>query len=196
MTQQSKLEKFQTAIFQEIDEKAAHIRAEAERVKKEKIQENRRTRQLSIAVDLQRKTQEIRQKYQRELAKYSLDAKRSLLQKRQELTDQVFAGVSAKLEAFHASEEYPSYLTGKIAAFAAENPLPDVVIYLCPADFPLADAVKKAYIPGCEVRQDPAIRLGGFILRDEANSLYFDETFEQRLADQKDYFTLHSELFL
>lgn len=196
MDQQTKLTTFQKAVFSEVEEKIRQIRFEAEEQKKTEIQRHKDAQLVKSTGDVQKKTQEIRKKYRRETAKYSLDAKRTVLVKRMELTERIFDNTAKKILAFRNSERYTPFLLEKITAFAKMNPLPDVEILVGSEDFRSAEQIRKAYGLPCEVREDKAIQLGGFIVRDDARSIYFDETLQQKLADQKSYFIENSELYL
>lgn len=196
MDQQTKLTTFQKAVFSEVEEKIRQIRFEAEEERKNTLAQHKDAQLIKSTNEVQRKTQEIRKKYKREAARYSLDAKRNVLVKRMELTDRIFENVSQKLAAFQKSDRYPSFLLEKVAAFAKENALPGIEIHVGPEDFRNAVKIKEAYALPCEVREDNAILLGGFIVRDDAKSIYFDETLGQKLADQKSYFIENSELYL
>ena len=55
-----------------------------------------------------------------------------------------------------------------------------------------ADSLQKAFGRPCELCADSSAALGGFIVFDRAQNLYYDETFAQKLADQKPYFIEHS----
>ena len=61
-------------------------------------------------------------------------------------------------------------------------------------DIKLADGIKAAYSLPCEVVLDRSVRLGGFIVRDDTDSVYFDESLGQKLNEQKVFFVEHNQL--
>lgn len=197
MEQEQKFRKFQAAVFAEVDAKVEQIRAQAQEQKEKELQQNEEEQIARASATVQKKMQEIKQESKREIAKTSLDAKRSILLKRSQLEEQIFESVRQRLAGFAASDAYEEYLLSQIAAFAKANPLPHVEILLRECDLPLAKKVQAAYSLPCEVKADNmAVGLGGFIVRDNKNGLYFDETFSQKLAEQKTYFIENSAFAL
>lgn len=196
MEQQEKLSKFETAVFSEIDDQVEELRHEAEEAIEQELRKNKEDQLQRSAEEIQKKSQEIRKAYKREVAKFGLEAKRRILQKRAELTDSVFSAVAARLEAFHSSAEYGPYLLGRIKAFSQEYGLADVKILVGEADFALASKIRKAYSLPCEVLCDRSVSLGGFIVRADGDSAFYDETLGQKLAEQKTFFIEKSDLYL
>ena len=196
MEQQVKLSKFEKAVFAEVEAKVGEIHRQAEADKESTLRQSETDLRLQAEEAVQKQTQDIRRKSKREVAKFGLDAKRSVLKKRGEITDSIFAAVSRKLEEFRAAPDYEAYLLSRVAAFAQANPLANVRLLLAPADLPLAPKVREAYGLPCEVLASASVRLGGFIVRDAADSVYFDESLGQKLEDQKSYFIEHSQLDL
>ena len=192
MDQQEKLLKFQKAVFAEIEQKTAMIRTDAEQNKTCALEQAKEALLAKAENELHEKTAEIRQKSRRETAKCSLELKRTLLKKRTELTEKIFAEVEDKLRAYRQTEEYRSALLKRVAAFSAAHPTTDPVLSVGEDDMALADSLQKAFGRPCELCADSAAALGGFIVFDRAQNLYYDETFAQKLADQKPYFIEHS----
>ena len=196
MEQQNKLAKFEKAVYAEVDAKVDLIRREAEAEKESELQRNKDEQLAKSAAYVQKKTAEIKRNRKREVAKYSLDAKRSILKKRGEITERVFDAVSRKLEEYLSTPQYSEYLLQKIGEFSKANALSGIQIEVGEPDFEHAGKIKAAYSLPCEVVLNRTIRQGGFIVRDENDSVYFDETLSQKLAEQKSYFIENSELFL
>lgn len=192
MDQQEKLLKFQKAVFAEIEQKTATIRTDAEQNKVRTLEQTKEALLAKAEDELHEKTAEIRQENRRETAKCSLEMKRALLKKRTELTEKIFAEVEDKLRDYCKTEEYRSELLKRIAAFGAAHPTTDPVLSVSEDDMALAESLKEAFGRPCELCADNAAALGGFIVFDRAQNLYYDETFAQKLADQKPYFIEHS----
>lgn len=196
MEQQEKLLKFQKAVFAEVDQKTAMIRKEAEQDKAQTLEQTKEALLAKAEDELHTKTAEIRQKNRRETAKCSLELKRALLKRRSELTEEIFAEVENRLRDYCKTEEYRSDLLKRVAAFSTAHPTTDPVLSVGENDMALADNLKKAFGRPCEICVDNAASLGGFIVFDRAQNLYYDETFAQKLADQKPYFIEHSSFTL
>lgn len=190
-----KLAKFQAAVFAEVDLKAAQMKQEAEQYKEQELEKNK-AKQLDRSYQIiQKKTQEIKKSCKRQVAKYSLDAKRSLLLKREEITKKIFESVAIRLAEFHKTEQYKDYLLKRIKK-VSENNYDMVEILLLKEDMKFAEEIQKTYEHSCTVVETNRIQLGGFILRDDRDGIYIDETLEQKLQDQKAYYIQNSGLVI
>ncbi len=192
MEQQEKLSKFKNAVFREVDAKTEQIRREADEKKEQAIRKFTEQLDRSASEEIHTKTEQIRQKFSQETAKCSLDAKRNLLAKRSELTQKLFDETAEKLAAFSKTAEYQELLLKKIASFSASVSADKPELLVGASDFQNKTAIEKAFGRDCTVVCDPAITLGGFVVRDAEKGLFYDETFAQKLADQKSYFIEHS----
>lgn len=196
MDQANKLEKFEKAVFAEIDIKTALVTREAEDFKNSELEKNKNKRLQTSYDEIQSGTAEIKKKFKREVAKFGLDSQRNILVKRNEITKKVFDAVKEKLLTFYNSSDYDEYLLKKLTGFSTANPLSDVEISVSEKDYKNADKLKSAYALPCSFIEDKAIKLGGFIVQDKKNHAYFDETHSNILDEQKDYFIQNSNLFL
>lgn len=194
MADENKLSKFQAAVFAEVDTKVAQIKQEAEVYKEQELEKNKDV-QLGKSYNLiQRRSQEIKKQCKRSVAKFSLDSKCELLTKRNELTSRIFDNVYNSLTKFVQSSDYNDYLLNTVKKFNPNVKSSDIEIMVSSKDIAIADQIEKACVVKCHVVESKQIKLGGFIARDIDNGIYFDETLEQKLADQKAYFIQHSKL--
>lgn len=192
MDQQNKLQKFQKAVFEEIETKIKLMREEAVVAEEAALSTNMDEQLMKAYNEIQTQVQEIRRSMKRQVAKYSLEEKRTILARRQELMQAVFDSVKARIGEYIKTEEYQTKLLQKLSAAAKGKELSNVKILVGEMDFQNAPVLKKAYGSSCEICQDKSLRLGGFILRDDANHIYFDETLETKLTEQKSYFIENS----
>lgn len=189
-----KLEKFKSAVFAEIDIKTTQIQQEAEEFKEQEI-EKRKNEQLEKSYFLiQNKSEEIKQQCKRDVAKHSLEAKRSLLIKRNEITQRVFDNVRNNILEYAKTPEYKQYLLKSIDVFSKNNSYESIDILVRNEDMKFSDEIKTAYAKNCNVKEFPSIKVGGFIARNEEIGVYFDETLEKKLEAQKGFFIEHSQL--
>ncbi len=192
MEQQEKFLKFKNAVFREVDAKTEQIRREADEKKEQIIHKFTEQLNQNASEEIHTKTEQIRQKFSQETAKCSLDAKRDLLAKRSELTQKLFDETAKKLSDFSKTAEYEKLLLKKIESFSASVSISHPELLVGTSDFKNQAAIKKAFGRDCTIICDDAITLGGFIVRDTEKGLFYDETFAQKLADQKSYFIEHS----
>lgn len=195
MDQENKLLKFQNAVFEEIDFKIAKMKEDSLMQSDKTYEDNLDARLAQAYNEIQAKIQEIKRNAKRGIAKFSLESKRELLKKREELTNSVFDSVLKRLDEYVKTDEYKKKLISKIASFSkpkttngADSISLDAVILIGEQDFAFADEIKKAFSAECEVLKDQSILHGGFIIKDDKKRLYFDETLEEKLYEQKPYF--------
>lgn len=186
-----KLAKFQDAVFAEINLKTAQIKQEAEEYKEQELKKSKE-KQLDESYHLiQDKSEEIKQEFKREVAKFSLDAKRDLLLKRNEITSKIFDNIRVKLSNFTTTDDYKTYLLDAIKEFSNKQ-ISDINIMVNTNDMAFEKEIRKTYALPCNVIENNDILLGGFVACDQQRNIYFDETLEQKLQDQKTYFIEHS----
>ncbi|MEG2429273.1 MAG: V-type ATP synthase subunit E family protein, partial [Oscillospiraceae bacterium] len=138
----------------------------------------------------------IKKQNQRKIAKSAIEAKHSLLIKRNDVTNSIFENIKTRLVDFVKTSNYDSYLLSTIEAFTKKNKIDNVQIILRKNDMKLQNEVKKAYGLNCEIIENDDIKIGGFIVQNKENRIYFDETLEQKLADEKDNFIQTSKFSL
>jgi len=189
-----KLEKFKLAVFAEIDIKTTQIQQEAQEYKEQKIEKSKQEQLEKSYFMIQNKSEEIKKQCKREVAKRSLDAKRSLLIKRNEITLRVFENVKNKLLEYTKTQDYKQYLIKTIAEFSKINSYESIDILIRSEDMKFSDDIKTAYAKNCNVKEFPSIKVGGFIARNDEIGVYFDETLEKKLEAQKGFFIEHSQL--
>lgn len=193
MEEAAKLQKFKTAVFAEIDLKIQQMQRSIDEYKENEIKQNDDKLLAKSYNTIQKGSNEIRKRFKREVAAYSLNSKRSILEKRLELTRLIFNNVAAKLTAFYASPEYDQYLQKALQLFADKHKISGCEIYVSKRDFDKADKIEKAYSLPCTVKTRSDIKLGGFILADAKNGYFYDETIEEKLNEQHKEFIKHSE---
>ena len=158
MDQQERLAKFKHAVFQEIDEGVEAIRREADAGRDGRLARTEEEQRRLASAETQRQIQELQKEFRRDTAKYSLEVKRSILERRNALLE-------------------------RVKAFGAEHPLPDAEILVEEGDLPLAEKIQKAYGLPCTVRSEAGLELGGFLVR--GGAALYDESVRQRLSERK-----------
>lgn len=194
MDEMKKLERFREVVFAEVDLQTAQLKAEVEELKKQEIElatDNELSKKFNY---IQKKASEIRQRYMHDVAKFSLDSKRRILEKRNEMVDEVFSSVKERLVSFTDSNEYETYLSNKLTEFNKAHSLTGKILYVSRKDFELASKIKENLKFDCEVSKSASISIGGFAVKSEKDSTYFDETLDQKLDEQKTYFIENSGL--
>lgn len=197
MDQENKLKKFENAVFQEIETKIAEMHNSALAYEEEELEINVNAQLAKSYLQIQAQVQEIRRNARREVAKFSLVSKRDILKKRISLMEQAFDNVKVRLREYMKTDEYKKNLLSEVSSLTkSQAGLTNVKLFVAEQDFSFATELKAACAVPCEVEKDAQIKCGGFILRDDNACLYFDETLETKLYDQKSYFIENSGLAL
>ena len=100
-----------------------------------------------------------------------------------------------KFHAFVESDEYVTYLEKK-AKQASEAQFEEAVMYVRDADLKLADQLVKAYGKQIEVKASDRIQLGGLIVEDKLSALVVNETLDEALKAQHEWFNKNSGLVI
>ena len=117
------------------------------------------------------------------------------MQKRNELTAEIFNACEAQVTAFADSKDYPEYLR-KQAAKLGGHPHTGACLYVREEDMRHEQLIREAFAQPCRVEKDSAIRCGGIRLECAEEGIVIDDTFDNALAEEKDWFFSNSGLFI
>lgn len=196
MNHETKLKRFEEAVFDEIESKTAQATADSKEEFERKLKEST-DRQLQISYnDIQSKAVNIKKQTKRELARIGLDNKRTLINKRNELVDSIFDSVETKVNDFLKTQEYQDYLLDEVESFSKKYKLSDIEIHIGNIDFDKELYIKKAYRLPCTIIVDKNITMGGFAIKDEVNCSYYDYTMNNKINEQRAVFVQNSPFAL
>lgn len=128
------------------------------------------------------------QNAQREHAGMVQAARAELLQLREEMVEDLFARVEARLEAFRGSAAYAGWLRARLEKHAGAGAH---TVYIGPGDEPQKEMIAQV-MPGCHVEITRGIRLGGAKVSD--GRVLYDETLDGALQEEKELFYQNSGL--
>lgn len=189
-----KVSKFHDAINHYATEQRNQIEREVAEYKAREL-ENAEKEVLNEAYRLiQAEMASMRNKIAREMALREQDARRALLTRRQEITTEIFAKATGKLNEFVASDKYEAFLTKAVKEAAPLFTTPDTVFAMKPGDEAHQAAVKAAFGGNCTFAEDKTIHLGGLRIISKSLGLTADQTLDALLEDQRDWFETHSGL--
>lgn len=129
------------------------------------------------------------------LSRVHEETNRKLMNKRKELSNEVFAEVKAKLEEFTQGKDYEAYLVKK-AKELSQLSFGHVVIYVASKDEKFLKTICDAYANDCEGRVDERICIGGFRMECSEEGVDVDETFDTGIEEQRGWFYTNSGLFI
>ena len=130
-----------------------------------------------------------------EVAKQKADCKRRLYLKRGELLQRLFDQAKAELVRFTASDAYPAFLLNKAKKIAATVDCNGAVLQLRQQDLSFAAELEQI-CTGCTVKACAQIQIGGLLLVSEQSRFRMDETLDQALYEQNEWFVKHSGLIV
>lgn len=129
------------------------------------------------------------------ISQSGMEMRKRLISQRDECSEKLFQAVRERLEAFVLSgESYEKYLKASFAkAVQDEWPLAkEAVVHVRPRDMKYQELFQTSAPIPCRVEADERIQIGGFILEDPVNGLLLDETLEEKLGRQKEWFYRNS----
>lgn len=130
------------------------------------------------------------------VSQHEAQCRRALLRRREELTNQLFEDVAARLREYAKTPEYADALAGTARRLAEQYPVHGSQVYFCPADRARLPELQQIFGAGCTVTPSEQIRLGGLILENKSAGLVVDETLDSRLSDQRRWFYANSGMTL
>ncbi len=186
---QEKLSKFKQAVFSDVDSKISVIQQEAEELKKASLAQTE-DEQLNDAYSyIQSNVAKIKAEFKLIVAKADLAAKQEVLLQRENYRRSMLDAVRQRLVEFTKTAEYKSYLLNKLEEVSKSYPLSHSIILFKEEDSWLEQEVKTKFAPeDCVFQSSPAIKIGGFSIRNEKSGYLIDETLESKLQEQIPYF--------
>lgn len=189
-----KVKKFENAIIKKSTDVAKALIDEAERKKtveidkiKPDIEEKyeRKIREINSDVDLEASLKKSR---------YRNELRQILLRKRIDYKNEIFSEASHRLISFVESEQYKNYLLGKIEKILKEVKFEEAVIYLRRDDEKYFEEIKKLISKQWDVQISDDFKIGGFLLFNPENNCILNESIDEILSQQEQWFYDHSNL--
>lgn len=182
----------QIALFVDaIDKNALKMRREIEKETKhlyaEEAQQLEQAAQMQMEEKLCYAENQLMTEFNRKAAADKSALRHELYKKRETLTARVFEKAEKKLCSFAASSEYAAFLERSIKSITSYLGS-DFTLYVKPGD---CASVKKALSEVgvcCEVIENKKIRIGGVIAECLSKGKVIDDTLDERLSEQREWF--------
>lgn len=183
--------------------KAIEKYAEEQRTKLQTEARSHRDSELSKAEDeglreayvlIQKKMSDIKTDIASELSRAENASRKKIFLRRREIEDSVFEDVRKKLDSFTAAPEYKKMLEKSAAEVAAALGADDVVIFVRQQDMKYKSDIERAFGRKCQVSPSEDIAVGGIIGQSRSLGLLADETLDNRLLQQHEWFCESSGL--
>lgn len=181
---------FEDTVIGLAEKKASAIIGEAEKKRSDELRAVRAsydTKDYGNVLHKNKRGQESR------LASAAYTSRRTLLQHRMELVQQMFDEVEQKVKEFTAQPAYGQWLQHyavKHAAMAKENE--PLTVYLRPVDMDAHSESLASLLGGAQVKPNSKIKLGGLQITN--GHILQNETLDEKFEQEKQRFMLQSNL--
>lgn len=123
-----------------------------------------------------------------EISHKELYERKKLSLRRKEMMEDIFSACREKLLTFTKDEEkYTNYLKDCAKDISEILMRGDTVLYVRDEDMKYNDAIKEAFGRECRIESDNGILIGGIRGYSEVQGLIADETFDEKLKEQKQW---------
>lgn len=123
-----------------------------------------------------------------EISHKELYERKKLSLRRKEMMEDIFGACREKLLSFTNDEEkYSNYLKDCAKDISEVLMRGDTVLYVRAEDMKYSDVIKEAFGSQCRVETDSNILIGGIRGYSEVQGLIADETFDEKLKEQKQW---------
>ncbi len=193
LNQNDKIERFAEVINKNAQAKCKKIQKSAEKYRKERLKEIETQSAKELDAKLKFELDRISSETNGAISSFQSENKLKIVARRDEITAQVFENAEKRLVSFAASSEYDAFLERSVKAIT-ENFDGAVIIYARKADIEKVKALCEKDAKVKEVKESDKIKIGGIFASDENETVFADDTLEERLAAQKEWFMLSSGL--
>lgn len=193
LNQDEQVALFVEAINENAQKLCKKLDKEAKKLYSSEIEKVQSSAQRELQEKINYSRNEIETQFNKNLALSKANARQALCDKRQAIAESVFADAESQIINFTQSEAYVTFLEKslkEIYSYTNDN----MEVLARSADVETVKSVAEKASIVCEVKSDDTIRLGGIKAESKALGKIFDDTLDQRLEEQKDWFFLNSKL--
>lgn len=185
----------QIALFVDaINQNALKMRREIEKDTKKLFSEQVQKLEESAKVEMENKLayaeNEIMTEVNRKAAADKALYRSELCSRREELTNGVFEKARAILEDFSKSEDYPDFLIKSIEKI--KTYLSEFVLFVKAGDTETVKAAAEKAGVSCQIKEDSNIKVGGVRAESLSEGKIIDDTLDERLFEQREWFLSHA----
>lgn len=187
-----KLSKFNAAINHYAEEQRVKIEQEIAEYKQSELEEAERQVLHEAYRLIQNEMTTMRDSITRDIAHREMDARKQLLEKRQNITDEVFATAAERLLAYTKTEQYAGLLQKFAQNLSKIFHQPGVVLCVKEEDLQYESLLRQAFGKDCTVQADQDIQIGGVRAYHADRGIMADETLDSMLEAQHEWFEENS----
>lgn len=186
---QDKISKFVQAVTDYAAAQRRQVHREVEEYKRARLAEVEKKALADSTELIQREQAALQKEIRLEMSRREFSARRQLLEKRCEMTEEIFEEARVKLIDFTESEAYPAFLKASFAAIAAQIPAADTVYFVSERDKRREALLRELLPDGAKLAFVKDIQIGGIRAYHAPSGLMPDDTLDTRLEQQREWFT-------
>lgn len=187
MKQNDKISKFVAAITKEADERRSRIMQETEDLISAELKKAEDEALEESYYLIQRKIAAIHAQINRDTAALRQELKADLFRRREEITAEILAHAKAKILEFTSSEHYEPFLRRSCEQAVGLLGSGPMTVCLRREDLRFEDAIRRV-LPVARFKEDDSIRLGGLKFESADGKMIADDTLDERLNSQRNWF--------
>lgn len=187
MTTEEKLKHFEESSMERARAQSMEIIAKHQEALAQVEQEHKETKLRQADLQIHTETESLKHQINMALSKEQVDIRRRITKHQNDLKDALFQEVESRLESFRSTKQYQELLISQIQKILEMAQGEEVTIYLDPADSSLQKTLEKT----CKTPLTLSAYsfLGGTRAVLPARHILIDNSFESRLAEEKEAFT-------
>lgn len=194
--EQQILDYFRNEIERESKEEAESILKETEKIREEALEKIKHQASIDANAKMNREIDEIILENKKEISQMQRETNEKLILRRQKLQNEIFDICKEKLLDFTKSNEYFAFLEKEIANLPEEIYEGSLVIKIAKKDEDTFKKLASQFKNEVKFVIDGQISIGGFIATNQEMGLIIDNSLDDRLEEQKEWFWNHSGLVI
>lgn len=187
MTTEEKLKHFEESSMERARAQSMEIIAKHQEALKQIEREHKETKRRQADLQIRTETESLKHQLNMALSKEQIEIRRRITRHQNELKETLFQEVQDRLGAFRATEQYRNLLISQIRDILKTADGQEVTIYLDPGDSSMQKSLEEACKVSLTLSAYPF--LGGTRAVLPARHILIDNSFETRLAEEKEAFT-------
>ncbi|MBZ4645711.1 MAG: V/A-type H+/Na+-transporting ATPase subunit [Clostridiales bacterium] len=187
-TVDDKLDNFARIVMREAAEKRVQI-IESIRENRLKVLEQKELEFLEQAyLTIQKEIRRINKEKNEMISRASMESKKMLLQKREEIIDEIFSNIHQKVIEFIRTPGYLTFLSDSIKEGCKITGDGEIVVYINRTDVHLIDRIKENLGFNMEIQVEQTDIIGGCKIFNKTKNILVDNSLAAKIQQQREQF--------
>jgi vacuolar-type H+-ATPase subunit E/Vma4 len=183
-----KLDNFARIVMREAAEKRVQI-IESIRENRLKVLEQKELEFLEQAyLTIQKEIRRINKEKNEMISRASMESKKMLLQKREEIIDEIFSNIHQKVIEFIRTPAYLTFLSDSIEEGCKITGDGEIVVYINRTDVHLIDRIKENLGFNIEIQVEQTDIIGGCKIFNKTKNILVDNSLATKIQQQREQF--------